>query len=204
MIIRPPAFPSIGCDTTQVMDSVRCQGLRAHGISWIYRYLGSLTQAERDVILASGLGLGVVTYSDAPGWVPTASKGSADSAIDRIHLTNAGIPSGVTVQIDLEGVASSAPATDVEAFLNARSQPLVGSAGLYVGAGGGLTAEQLYGLPYIHTYWRSLSRDIAEPSCGWGLIQAFPDDIVVGGTQIDVDYSVKDYQGRQPLLLWAA
>jgi len=205
MRVAPPPFPSIGCDTITTLDKVRCDGLRSAGIGFVFRYLGALTAGERDIILTSGLGLGLVTYSDAPGWVPTAEKGAAYAVTDRQHLVAVGAPTGATVMVDLEGVASSASPDDVAAFVNARSKPL-GDAGfvpgLYVGYGGGLTAEQLYALPYTRHYWRSLSR-VPEPSCGWVLMQASPGDIVVAGTEIDVDYPQRDFEGRAPMLVWS-
>jgi hypothetical protein len=206
MKIAPPPFPSIGCDTITVMDAVRCQGLRAAGVGFIFRYLGSLGPAERDVILASGLGLGLVTYSDAPGWVPTAEKGAAYAVTDHQHLIAAGIPLGATVMVDLEGVATTASPADVAAFINARSKPLADAGfvpGLYVGYGGGLTSDELYALPHTRHYWRSLSR-VPEPSCGWVMMQASPGDIIVAGTEVDVDYPQHDFQGRQAMLVWAS
>lgn len=202
MRVAPAPFPGVGIDTIQVLDAVRCRALRGAGVQFVMRYLGSLSTAERDVILGEGLGLGVVTYSDAPGWMPSATKGSMYGQADRVHLSSAGIPAGVTVAIDLEGASPDASAGEVTAFLNARSSLLpAGDAGLYVGYGGGLTGEQLGALPYIHRYWRSLS-NVPTPTVGWSLMQASPGNVIIGGTQVDVDYAQGDFEGRRWMLLW--
>jgi hypothetical protein len=202
VIVAPAPLFVRGVDTIAELDAVRCQALVSAGMTFAIRYLGSLTTAERDIILGSGLWLSVVTYGrtswDGLGQV----MGEEDGQTDLAHLKTAGIPLGTTVWIDLEG-APEQVATALIAWLNARSLVLKTAGydvGLYVGAGAGLSAAQLFALPYIDRYWRSLS-NVPTPSSGYCLLQLYPDDQIVGGTQVDVNVTQTDWQGRRALFV---
>lgn len=204
MILRPPPFPSLGVDCITTLDAVRCKGLVGAGMRFACRYLGSLTVAERDVILASGMGISPVTYGRTSWDGLSSGAGIVDGGVDLAHLTDAGIPSGATVWIDLEGVPSSTSAADVEAWVDARSYRLKKAGydvGLYIGAAPGLSGDQAYSLPNVDRYWRSLSR-VPEPTCGFSLLQLFP-TTMIAGTSVDVDCVQQDWHGRLPIMVWA-
>jgi hypothetical protein len=204
MIVKPAPFPSLGADMVTVLDAVRCAALRGNGIAFVVRYLDSLTQGELETILASGLGCSFVSYAPPGGWIPSEIFGEQGGAQAVRELKALGVPQGATCWTDLEGVSEDAPAANVEAWGNARAGVIQAAgydAGLYVGAGAGLTAEQLYALAFDR-YWKSLSR-VPEPECGWSLIQLYP-TTTIGGTAVDIDCVQKDYRGRLPAMVWAA
>ncbi len=203
MFVRPASFPSLGIDCVTILDAVRCATLRQAGISFVVRYLGAISQAERDNILAAGLALSVVTYSRAEGWLPTSGMGTADGETDLAHLAAAGIPVGATVWIDLEGCGGAASAA--MEWVNERAAVLAEGGydvGLYVGSFQPLSAEQLYAIPTVDRYWRSLSSGVPEPACGWSMIQLWP-TTTIGGTEVDVDVVQQDHKGRLPLIISA-
>jgi hypothetical protein len=202
VIVAPAPLFALGIDTIAVLDAVRCQGLKSAGMSYALRYLGSLTSAERDLILASGLWLSVVTYGRTDWTGLGTDLGETDGSSDVDHLTVAGIPMGATVWIDLEGAPVN-EATAITAWLNARSAALKAAGfdvGLYVGAGAGLTAAQLYALPNVDRYWRSLS-NVPTPDAGYAMLQLYPDDQIVAGTQVDVNVTQTDWQGRRAMFV---
>ena len=179
-------FPALGVDTITILDAVRCQGLRAAGYAFVVRYLGSLTAPELDTILQSGLLVSVVTYADV--WDPERTVA---------ELRALGVPPGCTIWLDLEGIGADVPAQHVIDSVNAWADAVIAAkweAGLYVGAGCGLAAAQLYSL-HVTRYWRSQSM-VPEPACGFVMTQ-FQPSITVAGTLVDVDVSHEDYRGRR-------
>jgi hypothetical protein len=203
MVVQPAPFPALGFDCVTVLDAGRASALKAAGMKFCLRYLGSVTAAELATILAAGLMFMPVTFSRAPGWVPTQALGTADGQQDVEHLKAAGIPQGCTVWIDLEGAAGSAAA--VAAWVNARAVVIRSAGydvGLYVGAGDVLNGQQLYALANIDRYWKSLS-DVPTPEpCGFSMLQLWK-TITVAGTEIDVDCIQYDYKDRLPMCVGA-
>ena len=202
MIVRPAPFPSLGVDCVTILDAVRCAGLKAAGISFVMRYLDTLTPSEVGLILASGLGLGFVSYAPAGGWLPSVARGTAggQEAVQRLQAL--GIPEGVCEFTDLEGISAAALPIDIQAWGNARAAPSQASgyvAGLYVGAGSGLTGPELFDMSFT-AYWKGLSQ-VPEPTCGWQLIQMYP-TTAIAGTNVDVNAVQSDYHGRSALLVW--
>ena len=201
MQLKPATFPSLGVDCITALDSVRCAALKAAGIGFAVRYLGSLGALETNAILNSGLGLMTVGYSRAPGWVPTAGMGAADGMQDVQHYHNAGLMVGSTVWIDLEGCAGTVD--QATGWIEERATVLHSAGmdvGLYVGAYQPLGATQLYALPSIDRYWRSLSSGVPEPACGWSMVQLYK-TVVIGGTEVDVDVVQYDHKYRLPMMV---
>lgn len=204
MVVKPAPFPALGFDCITVMTPQRASALKAAGMTFAIRYLGSVTAAELQVILAAGLLFMPVTFSRAPGWIPSAGMGTADGNLDVQHLNQAGVPKGCTVWIDLEGCAGSAQA--VADWVNSRASVIRAAGydvGLYVGAGDVLNGQQLYSLAQIDRYWKSLS-DVPTPAtCGFCMMQLWK-TITLAGTEIDVDCIQYDYRDRLPMMVAAA
>jgi hypothetical protein len=188
---------AIGVDTVVKLSSQMCTALKAEGVKFAVRYLGSLEQAEMLTILASGLALMPVTYAKHYSGVDAVAQ-----------LRKLGIPAGVTVWLDLEGETST-PA-DIIAKINAWAGQVAAAGyepGLYVGAGCVLTSAELYSLRVVR-YWDSCSREvsrdgtIAEPKCGWCQIQLVPGNTQIAGIIVDIDVIQQDFQGRMPT--WVA
>jgi hypothetical protein len=208
MIVKPASVGARFADMVTALTPTTAMALKAAGIDGVYRYLGSLATPERDAILGAGLQLGVVTYSRDPNWVPTPGMGTTDGQGDLAHLQAAGIPDGVTPYIDLEGCAGTAE--QATQWLEERCDVLENfsaSLGLYVGSFQPLGATQLYALPRITSYWRSLSQGVPEPWCGWGVVQLRNVNgapVVIAGVEVDLDVVQADYKGRFPMVLSAA
>ena len=204
MIVQTAPFPSLGYDCVTVMTPTRAAALKAAGMSFAVRYLGGINQAELAAILNAGLLFMPVTFSRAPGWVPTAAMGTSDGQQDVAQLQALGLPQGCTVWIDLEGVDPSTPASAVSDWVNARSAVIKGAgfdAGLYVGYSCILDGAQLYALPNINRYWCAFNGTI-EPSCGFCMRQ-LNKTITLAGTEIDVDCIQYDFKDRLPNMVAA-
>lgn len=204
MQVIPAPFPSMGFDSVTAMDAVRAPALKAAGLNFSVRYLGSVTPAEVQIILDAGLLFSPVTYSRSPGWLPTSEMGISDGAQDVAHLQALGLPQGCTVWIDLEGVSLTATLQDLTDWINNRSLAIKNAGfdvGLYVGASDILDSAQLYALPYINRYWRSLS-EVPSPTCGFAMMQLYK-SVIIANTLVDVDVIQYDFQDRLPLMVSA-
>jgi hypothetical protein len=198
-----------GFDTIATIDATHAASLRAWGMQFAVRYLGSLTTEEVDVLLAAELAVMPVTYGVRHGTVLDASLGTNFGFSSLHHAQVAGLPQGVTVWLDLESCTGTA--ADVIEFVSSWTSPIIQGGympGLYVGAGALLSSAELYALPVVR-YWQSLSKEtdargnLAEPNCGWTMIQLY-NSIVAGGVLVDVDVVQKDYRNRLPMWCVAA
>jgi hypothetical protein len=117
-----------------------------------------------------------------------------------------GLPSGGTVWLDVEGTAAfNTPPTELIAIINAWADAVAGAGfmpGLYVGVPQPLTSAELFAL-HVVRYWRGQGsiRDrfnaLAEPACGWSMLQCYPQHMR-GGVLVDDDMVQEDYRGRLP------
>lgn len=183
-----------GTDSVTLIDTAeKAQALADAGSDFVLQYLGSVTSAIIDNVLAHGLAFMPVTYAD---------KFDGAATVSELHAL--GVPDGCTAWLDVEGVASMDPqqlkqkidawATAVRA---AGFEP-----GLYVGPNCALTGLELYQLGVVR-YWhcgaRILDRNgqLAEPGCGWCMYQLYP-SVTWGGVWSDVDVVQQDFRGRLP------
>lgn len=189
---------ALGFDTVATITPSLARGLRAAGMRFAVRYLGSLTADEADAILGAGLALMPVTYA-----------GVFDGGAAVYSARVAGIAPGTTVWLDLEAQKIQAintwTAVEITLKVNAWAKAVRAGgfdAGLYVGAGAMLTSGELYRLA-VDRYWHSLSRvvdrlgNIAEPDCGWSMYQLYPSK-PVAGVLVDVNVVQEDFRGRVP------
>jgi hypothetical protein len=152
-----------GLDLNRPLTGEEAAALAEHGYDFAIRYVRrkskhsyDLAAKEARAILAAGLGLMVVQHVAPDGWSPTANLGSTYGNTAAGEAARIGVPPGVTVWCDLEGVSPDAPTKAVIDFCN-RWHSKVAAAGfvpgLYVGFGAGLDADQLYwSLRFTH-YW---------------------------------------------------
>ncbi len=185
-----------GTDSVQAVGGAHAAALRASGIDFCVRYLGSATPEEVTDILAAGLAFMPVTFAD---------KFDGDSAVAELEAL--GVVKGTSVWLDVEGksVYAMQPA-ELIATITRWCDP-VSAAGympcLYVGAPQPLTSTQLYQLP-TQRYWRGQGRVVdvtgrlAEPTCGWCMTQAYPSQMWAG-CWVDLDFVGQDYEGRVPV-----
>ncbi len=191
-------------DTVSSLTPTQLTAFKAGGIDGVVAYLGgNLTQTFLGAALAAGLGVCPVNFSRADPWIPTASLGTQDAAASASRLDALGVPvEGLVDWCDLEGCGA-----DPTAYLHAWAAQLLSDkkgrlAGLYAGAGGLLSAAQLFALPGFTRYWRSLS-NVPEPQCGFVLNQLYP-TTTFQGVGIDYDFAQQDYAGRSATWLKAA
>jgi hypothetical protein len=99
---------------------------RAHGYQFVVRYVRrdkvhkhDLTDDEAARILDAGLGLMAVQHVESEdAWTPSAQKGTDNGGTAAEAATKAGLPSGVTLWCDLEGVESGTDAQEVVEYCN--------------------------------------------------------------------------------------
>jgi len=192
-----------GTDSVQVIDGAHAQALKDWGMDFAIRYLGSVTSYEVDTILNADLAFMPVTFGLKHGTPLHQALGLMYGDRSSKQAKAIGIPSGATVWLDLEDCTGTAQ--EISAFVNAWASVVKGEGfmpGLYVGAGAVLSSAELYALGVVR-YWQSLSKEIdqrgqlAEPNCGWSMIQLFP-SVTIEGVFVDVDVIQQDYKNRVP------
>ncbi|WP_294675714.1 DUF1906 domain-containing protein [uncultured Fluviicola sp.] len=200
-----------GFDTNTVLNATSASCFVNNGYAFCFRYLsrghgqqpGDLSYTEAKTILESGLALGAVQHVSMPGWTPSASLGTEYGTNAAYNAASIGLPAGMNLWMDLEGIASGTSAQTVIAYSNAWYDAVFAAGyipGIYVGANCILTGDQLYNsLKYQH-YWKSLSQVPSIPVRGYQLVQSFSKDPVCG-VSIDKDSTMTDQSGGTVLWL---
>ena len=155
-----------GFDANQVLTANDAQALKNAGYDFCIRYIprtanlqnGNLTNREAADILNAGLALMAVQHVAMPGWAPNTSLGTAYGSYAATYAQQVGLPAGINIWCDLEGVATGTPAADVIAYCQAwyvevRTAGYV--PGIYVGYDTMLTPQQLYNDLSFQHYWRA-------------------------------------------------
>jgi hypothetical protein len=142
-------------------------------------------------------------------WSPSGAKGASNGSVAASEAERLGIPGGVTIWCDLEGVTVGTPRLAVIEYCN-RWYKAVKSAGyvpgLYVGYHAGLSATDLYKQLQFAHYWGAynLNADQFPAVRGVQMKQSKhrPPD-AVPGVQLDfqVDRIIADRLGGRPTLL---
>lgn len=160
------ASPGQGFDVNQPLTASEATAFKEAGNIFCVRYIprtpalvrGNLTSAEIKVILGADLALMAVQHVAEPGWQPTQALGAQYGVYAGVYASTIGLPKGMNIWLDLEGVATPATAQEVIDYCNAwfTAVEAVGYVpGVYVGWQVVLTPEQLYSaLPFKH-YWRA-------------------------------------------------
>ncbi len=155
----------IGFDTASTVTPAAIAAAQQRGYTFAIRYVrravphdGDLTAEEASNILASGLALRAVQYVESEdSWTPSADKGTRNAANGVAYAQSIGLPPGMNLWCDLEGVAAGVAWTEVDAYCRAWYAAVDEAGfvpGLYVGWSPGLNPVQLWNLPFQH-YWRS-------------------------------------------------
>lgn len=183
-----------GTDSLTLIDTAeRARALKEAGADFAMQYLGTVTSQAVDAILGAGL-----------AFMPITRANRFDGAAAVAELAALNLPSACTVWLDVEDDASTAPAT-LRRQIDDWATAIIAAgfeAGIYVGAGCPLTSIELYALK-VTRYWKSQSRvidrhgQLAEPSCGWCMIQTFP-SVTWADVLVDVDIIQQDYRHRLP------
>lgn len=162
-----------GFDANQRISSSAAAAFHQHGYRFCLRYVRraqvnnhDLSTNEAQAILGAGLALMPVQHVESEkSWVPTPEKGTAFGRTGAKDCARIGIPPGVSVWCDLEGVALGTPAQDVIDYCNNWHAEVAAEGyvpGLYVGFRAGLNATQLFkALRFAH-YWGAFNLNSDE------------------------------------------
>ncbi len=206
------AAPNLkGFDTNTVLTAQKAAAFKEAGYSFCLRYLsrgngqqsGDLTYAEAEAILDAGLALGAVQHVMSAGWSPTAQLGSEYGTNAAGNAASIGLPKGMNLWCDLEGIKTGTSTQAVIDYANAWYEAVVAGGyipGIYVGANCILTGNQLYQNLKFQHYWKSLSTVPDIPNRGYQMIQGYVKD-PVNGIYIDSDVTQDDHQGGAVLWL---
>jgi hypothetical protein len=208
----PATIGAQGFDADSVIDADTAKALAAAGFGFAVRYLsrttpqnnGDLSAAEIGWITDAGLALMAVQHCPLPGWAPTLALGTQYGTAAAVNAAAIGLPQGVAVWLDLEGVAPYATAADTIAYCNTWAGVVAQAGfmpGLYVGANQPLTSDELYWRLKVAYYWKSASRVPDIPVRGYCMIQALAPSPIDG---ISLDRNAVQLETMQTLLpIWA-
>ena len=187
-IAAPASLNARGFDTYAQLTAADYAALKAHGFDFVVRYVENLSTYEVDACLSAGLAIMGVTIAD--DFNPATTVADAKN--------NAGLPPGTTLFLDLEGVSLPSAALKAKCAAWANGVKVAGYVpGVYVGAACGLTAEELWELPFVR-YWKSAS-SVPEPAhAGFCMYQLLPCNQRIAGAEVDVDFVQQDFLGRVP------
>ena len=200
VIEAPPGIKVF--DTISHITGQQAVDLKKAGFDLAMLYAEVVSAGDLLALTAAGIMVGFIQEGLAAKTVPTADLGKTMGSFCSGRLRNLGVPQGVSISIDLEG-----DGRPPEAWLDfgngsADAMEMLGDLpGLYIGEGCGLTSEQLYSF-HGFPYWKGMSRvtdaagNLAEPKCGWAMVQQYPDDLVIAGVRVDVSVLGKDYWNR--------
>jgi Domain of unknown function (DUF1906) len=207
MIQKAPAGAK-GFDTSTIVTPAVARKFRDDGFTFCIRYLslfstddevadGDLIREEADDILNSGLALMAVQHVRNPGWIPTASKGTQTGNHAANNAIFAGLPVGMNIWLDLEGILVNTPDSNIIDYCNnwfAQVSSVGYVPGIYLGFDELLSGDQLFHSLTCQHYWKSPSfvPDVAVR--GYQMTQPEINKIV-HGINIDVDITQNDLLG---------
>ena len=161
---------------------------------------GDLSAAEVVRLFAAGLAIVPVQHVRTPGWTAIWSEGIQDGHAAVVNAQRLGIPTGVVLWADLEGVAPGTDASNVIAWGNSWSKEVSDGGytpGLYVGVDCGLTPDQLFTRLTVRHHWHAGSRATPLPATrGVQIVQTIP------GGAYDTNVVQADHLGGLPIW-WA-
>jgi hypothetical protein len=213
-LIIAPAPVCLAVDLLEPLSPTGIAAVKARGARVVMRYANNLTSSELRLITDSGLGVGIVAESRAPGWHPSSTTGEQDAELllDRVHGVLA-LPIGLTLYDDIE-TPNPTDANDLIAHVEACSLALAHSgniAGDYIGEGSLLTSDEWGLMPNVHAYWKGASAIVdrgglmVDPTWrSWQIIQGLPLDMMLtpSGPEVDMDFILQDRKGSLPIVVW--
>jgi len=206
-----------GFDTTETITPTAALAFRRKGYRFAVRYVrrdkphaSALKASEAKSLLSAGIGLMVVQYVESEtAWSPGAAKGTKNGSIAAMECENLGVPWGVTVWCDLEGVAPGTPSQRIIDYCNAWHAAVSAAGyvpGVYVGYRAGLSRSQLYRALRFSHYWGAYNLNVDQYPAVRGIqmkqSKRRRSDRVPG---VDLDFQVDrisvDALGGRPTLL---
>lgn len=205
-IIQAAPDGALGFDCDSIVSFAAAQQFAAQGYKFCVRYVSyrgiqgphDLSAAEANDILAAGLGLMAVQHVMPEGWAPTADLGQTSGTNAANNAGAVGIPPGVNVWCDLEGVNLDSKPQDVIDYCNAWYYAVAAAGyvpGLYVAYDAILSGRQIYDLAF-ENYWQSAGDVPMLPQRGYQMSQ-FLCAPLINGINIDQDSTQTDAEGGQ-------
>ena len=153
-----------GFDTAEPVSAKAAAAFHRHGYRFCVRYVrrdkphaSALSAKEAKWLLNAGIGLMLVQYVESDtSWIPSGAKGAANGAVAAAEAEKLGVPFGVTVWCDLEGVKRGTRSQKVIDYCNQWHIAVMSAGylpGLYVGYHAGLNPTQLYRSLRFSHYW---------------------------------------------------
>jgi hypothetical protein len=130
-------------------------------------------------------------------WTPSEDQGLEYGTNAVNHLKNIGLPAGINIWLDVEGIAPGTPATTVINYCNTWISQVAGAGfvpGIYVGANAILSGDELYYNIKASHYWKSGSNVPNITNRGYQMTQKIAGESVVG-VGIDRDVTFTDAFG---------
>jgi hypothetical protein len=193
-----------GFDINSIVSTTVAQTLKNAGYDFCIRYIprtanlaaGNLSNTEALHILNAGLALMAVQHVALPGWAPTADLGTAYGGYAATYCKEVvGLPAGINIWLDLEGVAHGTPAQNVIDYCQAWYNEVNNAGyvpGIYVGYDTILDSQQLYSKISFKHYWRAYNGPVVNVR-GFQLIQHT--EKTINGITIDPNTTQNDKLG---------
>ena len=165
---------------------------------------GNLTTPEAEDILGAGLALMVVQHVAASPWTPSGSLGQSYGQYAVANARAIGLPAGISLFLDLEGVAAGTSAETVSDYCGSWYDVVAAAGyvpGIYIGANCGLGASQIEALPFRY-FWESGSK-VPAIAPGYCMKQSISSSYVLAGVAYDLDVIQADANGNTPFWLKA-
>jgi hypothetical protein len=208
--IQKAAPGLLGFDVNSPLTASEALSFKNAGYSFCIRYIprtaaliqGNLTSTEALGILNAGLALMPVQHVALPGWKPNTNLGTIYGNYAATYASQVvGLPPGLNVWCDLEGVAAGTSTNDVIAYCQAwyYAVHIAGYIpGIYVGYDTMLSPEQLYDDISFQHYWRAYNGPQVATR-GFQLIQKT--EVTLNGITVDPDLTQNDDLGDSALWL---
>jgi hypothetical protein len=220
MILSGHVFTAVdgvrGFDTTERVSPSAAALFHRRGYRFCVRYVrrdkphaSALSGTEAKNLLGVGIGLMLVQYVESDSsWIPSGAKGTKNGDVAAAEAERLGVPWGVTVWCDLEGVKPGTSSQRVIDYCN-DWHLAVSSAGyvpgLYVGYRAGLSPTQLYRTLRFTHYWGAYNLNSDEAPAKRGLqmkqSQRGKSDVPEAPFDFQVDTIKRDALGGSPTLL---
>lgn len=153
-----------GFDANAVIDAEGARAFFERGYRFAVRYVprvqsrpNDLSAAEIQDLTDAGLAVMPVQHVESESsWVPSGAKGARYGDTAAAACREVGLPHGVTVWCDLEGVKAGTSHAVVIRHCNAWFDSVRAAGyqpGLYVGWHSGLTSDELYHKLRFERYW---------------------------------------------------
>lgn len=166
---------------------------------------GNITRAEAQTILDAGLALMIVQHVASSPWDPTGALGQQYGSFAVRNCQAIGLPFGVNVFLDLEGVRAGTNPQNVLDYAGTWGDVVADAGytpGIYIGASCGINSAQIVSLTNFKQFWRSGSSSTPQIGApGYCMQQTISSKLVLSGVAYDSDVIATDQNGGTPYWL---